>query len=127
MARIGSPSSSKAAPRAGASRDGGVPGALAELLALGERGGWVVSCYQKLEPGDRAGDKYRIKLKNRLRRAAARLDVLGFSRTDREAVTALLQKVEAFFSQPSNLAGSRGVAVFAARGLFRAVPLPYVL
>jgi hypothetical protein len=46
----------------------------------------VVSCYQKLEPGDRAGEKYRIKLKNRLRRAAERLDILGFSHADREAV-----------------------------------------
>ena len=126
MARIGSRSSSRPALRPAPSRDGGVPGALAELLALGERG-WVVSCYQKLEPGDRAGDKYRIKLKNRLRRAAARLDVLGFSRADRETVTGLLGRVEAFFAQPSNLAGSRGVAVFAAAGLFRAVPLPYVL
>jgi len=30
--------------------------ALQELLALDGTGGWVVSCYQKLEPGDRAGE-----------------------------------------------------------------------
>ena len=126
MARTGSPSSSS---RAAAARraSGGVGGALAELLALGTSRGWVVSCYQKLEPGDRAGDKYRIKLKNRLRRAAQRLEILGFSHADREAVTGLLDRVEAFFADSSGLPGSHGVAVFAARGLFRAVPLPYVL
>ncbi|HYB40356.1 MAG TPA: hypothetical protein VEL75_01235, partial [Candidatus Methylomirabilis sp.] len=110
MARTGSPSSSS---RAAAARraSGGVGGALAELLALGTSRGWVVSCYQKLEPGDRAGDKYRIKLKNRLRRAAQRLEILGFSHADREAVEAALNRVGAHFLQTSNLAGSRGLAV----------------
>ncbi len=137
MARTVSPSSSSAAPafrrrpvtrRGGNGRDGtGLQGALAELLGVGERLGWVVSCYQKLEPGDRAGDKYRIKVKNRLRRAAERLDILGFSRADRDAVAGELDRIEAWFHDPSNLAGGRGVALFAARGLFRAVQLPYVL
>jgi peptide chain release factor subunit 1 len=104
-----------------------VAGALAELLALGNTRGWVVSCYQKLEPNDRAGEKYRIKLKNRLRRAVERLGILGFAHADREAVAGELARVEAFFSHSPNLAGSRGVAVFAAKGMFRAVPLPYVL
>jgi peptide chain release factor subunit 1 len=134
MARIVSPSSSSA-PRLRARADGhrapddgaGLPGALADLLALGNRRGWVVSCYQKLEPGDRAGEKYRIKLKNRLRRAAERLDILGFSHTDREAVVRELDRIEAFFRHPSNLAGGRGIALFAARGMFRVVQLPYVL
>lgn len=102
-------------------------GALAELLALGNGAGWVVSCYQKLEPGDRAGEKYRIKLKNRVKRAADRLAVLGFSHTDRETVLASLERIEEFFRYPSNLESGRGVALFAAKGFFRAVRLPYVL
>jgi peptide subunit release factor 1 (eRF1) len=118
MARIASRSSSER---------GGVAAALRELLALGERAGWVVTCYQKLEPGDRAGEKYRIKLKNRLREAAERLDILGYSHAEREGIRGALARVEEFFSHPSNLAGSRGLAVFAAPGLFRVVPLPYVL
>ena len=126
MARTASPSSSSK-PASGRRASGGVGGALAELLALGSSRGWVVSCYQKLEPGDRAGDKYRIKLKNRLRRAAERLDILGFSHDDREAVRRQLDRIEAFFADSSGLPGTRGVAVFAAAGLFRAVPLPYVL
>ncbi len=129
MARTASPSSSRSAASARALRgDGaGLPGVLAELLAVGESRGWVVSCYQKLEPGDRAGEKYRIKLKNRLRRASDRLSVLGFTHAEREAVSGYLQRVEEFFRDPASLSGGRGIAVFVARGLFRAVQLPYVL
>jgi len=101
--------------------------ALQELLALGNTRGWVVSCYLKLEPGDRAGEKYRIKLKNRLRQAEQRLDVLGFRHGERETVLAHLGRIEAFFGHTPNLAGARGVAVFAANGMFRVVRLPYVL
>ena len=125
MARTVSPSSSK--PAAPARDAGGIAGALAELLALGNTRGWVVTCYQKLEPNDRTGEKYRIKLKNRLRGAVERLGILGFSHADREAVGRELQRVEAFFAHAPNLAGGRGVAVFAASGFFRAVHLPYVL
>jgi peptide chain release factor subunit 1 len=126
MAPIASRSSSKR--RAAAGRGPAtVTGALAELLAIGDRRGWVVSCYQKLEPGDRAGEKYRIKLKNRLRRAAERLRILGFSHAEREGLEAALSRVGAHFQQTSNLAGSRGLAVFAADGYFRAVAMPYVL
>ena len=134
MGRTASPSSSRAPARRPASargrpgrNDAAVAGVLAELLALGDSRGWVVSCYQKLEPADRAAEKYRIKLKNRLRRAAERLDILGFARADREAVVRELARIETFFQYPSNLAGGRGMAVFAAHGFFRAVPLPYVL
>lgn len=105
---------------------GDVPSALAELLALGDLG-WVVSCYQKLEPGDRAGDKFRIKLKNRIRIAEERLGILGFSHDDREMLTEALARVEDFFHHSSNLSGSRGIGVFAGQGWMRAVRLPHVL
>jgi len=133
MARTVSRSSSRAgsakrsaARGAGAAPSSDVHGVLAELLSIGDRG-WFVSCYQKLEPADRAGDKYRIKLKNRLRRAEERLDILGYSRADREAVTEALGRIETFFRHPANLRGGRGVAVFAGKGFFRAVVLPHVL
>lgn len=103
-----------------------VTAALAELLAL-LPDGWIVSCYQKLEPGDRAGEKYRIKLKNRLRGAAERLGILGFAHDEREAVVEALDRIEAFFSHPGSLEAARGMAVFAAPGLLLAVRMPYVL
>jgi len=104
-----------------------IQSALQELLALGNTRGWVVSCYQKLEPGDRAGEKYRIKLKNRLRQAEQRLGILGFTHGERESVLGDLERIERFFAHTPNLAGARGVAIFAAQGLFRVVRLPYVL
>ena len=119
MARTVSPSSSR--------RPGDVAGTLAELLARGDKAGWVVTCYQKLEPGDRAGEKYRIKLKNRLRAAEDRLDVLGYSHAEKAAIQEALGKIEDFFRFRSNLMGARGLAIFAAPKLFRVVPLPYVL
>ncbi|HWO88947.1 MAG TPA: hypothetical protein VNL98_07340 [Gemmatimonadales bacterium] len=100
--------------------------ALQELLSLDGRP-WVVSCYQKLEPADRQAEKFRIKLKNRLRRAGERVAVLGHGRAEREEILAALERIEHFFQFPSNLEGARGVAVFAAPGLFRVVRLPLVL
>jgi peptide chain release factor subunit 1 len=126
MAATASRSSSRKRAAAGpAATD--IQTALQELLALGGTGGWVVSCYQKLEPGDRAGEKYRIKLKNRLRQAEHRLGILGFAHDEREAVVAYLARIEAFFGHSPNLAGARGVAVFAAKDVFRVVRLPHVL
>ncbi len=105
---------------------GDIPSTLAELLALGNHD-WVVSCYQKLEPRDRDTNKYRIKLKNRLRLAADRLEVLNFPHADREVVKDALDRIEQFFSHPENLVGGRGAAVFAGKGWLRAVRLPHVL
>jgi len=126
-ARVGGTIDARPGKRAAAARADGTAAALAELLARGDARGWTVSCYQKLEPADRVKDKYRIKLKNRLRRAEERLEIVGFSHADREAVKDALRRVEDFFAHPSNLDGGRGMAVFAAPGFFRAVPLPYVL
>ncbi len=131
MARTANRSSSSRsatkAARAGGTETVGIQEALARLLRIDPSAGWIVSCYQKLEPGDRAGKKYRIKLKNRLRRAEERLDVLGFSHDEREAIGDALGRVERFFEQSTNLAGGRGVAVFAAEDMFLVVKLPYVL
>ena len=117
----------RTASRSSSERTGDVAAALRELLVLGDKAGWVVSCYQKLEIGDRAGDKYRIKLKNRLRQAAERLDILGFSHAEKASVHEALAAIEVFFKSPSNLMGARGVALFVAPKLFRVVYLPYVL
>jgi peptide chain release factor subunit 1 len=103
-----------------------VPAALAELLAW-DADGWIVSCYQKLEPGDRAGEKYRIKLKNRLRLAGERLGILGFAHSEREAIADALARIEDFFGHPGNLEAARGLAVFVGSRLFLVVRLPYVL
>lgn len=127
------PTKSRYSSRRAAARTGGkaakqdMLSALAELLARGRQSPWTVSCYQKLEPADRVGEKYRIKLKNRLRRVADRLEVLGFSHAEREGIRDALGRIEEYFRYPSNLDGGRGIALFAGPRYFRAVTLPYVL
>ena len=89
---------------------------------------WVVSCYLKLEPRDRARGKYLIKLKNRIRERLAWLEQRGLGRVTREAVGRDLERVREYLEDPSNLPSGRGIAIFACAplGLLAAVPLPQV-
>ncbi|OGU28303.1 MAG: hypothetical protein A3K13_13665 [Gemmatimonadetes bacterium RIFCSPLOWO2_12_FULL_68_9] len=89
---------------------------------------WVVSCYLKLEPRDRARGKYLIKLKNRIRERLAWLEQRGLGRVTREAVGRDLERVREYLEDPSNLPPGRGIAIFACAplGLLAAVPLPQV-
>ena len=89
---------------------------------------WVVSCYLKLEPRDRARGKYLIKLKNRIRDRLTWLERRGLDRAAREAVGRDLEQVRAYLEDPSNLPAGRGIAIFACAplGLLAAIPLPQV-
>lgn len=88
----------------------------------------IVSCYLKLEPRDRSGGKYRIKLKNRIRDVEQGLGRLGLDRAGHEAVLADLGRIQSHLERIGNLPASQGVAVFASRGhrLFEVVALPRV-
>lgn len=88
----------------------------------------IVSCYLKLEPRDRSGGKYRIKVKNRIRAAEQGLPRLGLSRAEQEAVLGDLARIQAYLEKVSNLPGAQGIGIFASAGhkLFEAVPLPRV-
>jgi len=88
----------------------------------------IVSCYLKLEPRDRSGGKYRIKVKNRIRAAEQGLPRLGLDRAELEAVTADLHRIQAHLEKVSNLPGAQGIAIFASAGhrLFEVIPLPRV-
>jgi peptide subunit release factor 1 (eRF1) len=88
----------------------------------------VVSCYLKLEPRDRARQKYAVKLKNRVKDAIAGLTRLGLDHPTREAVTRDLHRVQDAVRDPAQLPGSHGIAIFAceALDLFETVPLPFV-
>lgn len=89
---------------------------------------WVVSCYLKLEPRDRARGKYLIKLKNRIRERLDWLEAVEPDRAAREAVTRDLTRVRQHLEDPGNLPAGQGIAIFAcaSRRLFEAVPLPQV-
>lgn len=88
----------------------------------------VVSCYLKLEPRDRARNKYFIKLKNRIAQVQDAVKELALPRNTREEVREDLDRVLTHLRNPENLPGSRGIAVFASRplDLFETVPLPRV-
>lgn len=102
--------------------------ALERLTRLETGGAPVVSCYLKLEPRDRARNKYLIKLKNRIKATEGALGRLGLPREQRDGVQADLRRIEEHLRAPGNLPSTQGVAVFAsgAADLFEVVPLPVV-
>ena len=88
----------------------------------------VVSCYLKLEPRDKTRGKYLIKMKNRVKQAAADVARVPLDRAAREAVAADLERVRRYFEDPGRLPSARGIALFACGdlGLFDVIPLPHV-
>ncbi len=101
---------------------------LERLTELRADGRYVVSCYLKLEPRDRARGKYLIKLKNRIRAVEQSLPRLGLDRAERESVVRDLRRIVEYFQNPGQLPGTQGMAVFAsdAANLFEVIPLPLV-
>src|SRR2546425_748777 len=70
----------------------------------------VVSCYLKLEPRDKTRGKYLIKIKNRIREALAALQRQELERALRAQVAAGLERVQAYFGEPTPPPPARGVA-----------------
>jgi peptide chain release factor subunit 1 len=101
---------------------------VAALAAIEPGPHWVVSCYLKLEPRDKTRGKYLIKMKNRVRETVTTLATRPLERADREAIAADLGRVLEYFEDPGHLPSTRGIAVFASRGLglFEALSLPHV-
>jgi peptide chain release factor subunit 1 len=102
--------------------------AITRLSGLTPGASLVVSCYLKLEPRDKTRRKYVIKIKNRVKQAAADLAERPLERSAREQASRDLDRVLGYFEQSALPAGARGVAVFACGpiGLFEVVPLPHV-
>lgn len=111
-----------------AAGSGSLSAIVERLTRLDTGGHWVVSCYLKLEPRDRARGKYAIKLKNRIREKLARLERQWLSRAEREIVNGDLTRVREYLEQPGNLPTGRGIAIFASSplDLFETIPLPQV-
>jgi peptide subunit release factor 1 (eRF1) len=99
-----------------------------QLTGVGVTRHWVVSCYLKLEPRDRARGKYLIKLKNRAKRLTAGLESRGLTRSERAEVEADVDRIRDYLSHPGQLPPGRGIALFACGpiGLFEVAPLPLV-
>jgi peptide chain release factor subunit 1 len=105
-----------------------VHAAVQRLAAIDPGPYWVVTCYLKLEPRDRTRGKYLIKMKNRVKEAAAGLSQQELTHADREALSADLQRVLDYLEDPNHLPSTRAIAIFASQGLdlFEALPLPHV-
>jgi len=89
---------------------------------------WVVSCYLKLEPRDRARGKYQIKLKNRIKQRMNALEQLGLSKSERDEIDRDLQRIREYLDDSTHLPTGRGIVIFACEplDLFEVIPLPHV-
>src|SRR6266699_2962142 len=105
-----------------------VRAAVGRLSAIRPGAYQVVSCYLKLEPRDKAGAKYLIKIKNRIKQVAADLERRPLDHAQRESVAGDLDGLRRYFEEPSRLPAARGVALFVsgALDLFEVLPLPHV-
>lgn len=108
--------------------EAGVHDVVGRLTAIAPGPHWVVSCYLKLEPQDRARGKYLIKMKNRVRAVEADIARRPLTHAEREAIAADLRRVLHVLEEPGRLPRARGVALFASQGLdlFEVLPLPHV-
>ena len=73
------------------------------FTGIGTTDHWVVSCYLKLEPRDRARGKYQIKLKNRIKQRMNALEDSGLSRSDRDEIDRDLQRVREYLDDSTHL------------------------
>ncbi|MGH7645072.1 MAG: hypothetical protein ACREMR_05755 [Gemmatimonadales bacterium] len=107
---------------------GEVREAIRRLSSIPAGGPSVVSCYLKLEPRDKTRGKYLIKMKNRVKEAAADLARRPLARPEREAILADLERVHRSLEDPSRLPRANGIALFACGplGLFDTFALPRV-
>src|SRR5436305_13180830 len=88
----------------------------------------VVSCYLKLEPRDKTGAKYLIKIKNRIKQLASDLERRPLDHAQRESVRADLDRLRRYFEEPSRLPAARGIALLScgALDLSEALRLPHL-
>jgi peptide chain release factor subunit 1 len=81
----------------------------------------IISCYVRLEPGDRSQGRYLMEIKT----LAAAIDLTGLARDRRLAVERDFGRIVAALEHPAPLPRTRGMALFAceALDLFTVVPL----
>lgn len=88
----------------------------------------VVSCYLKLEPRDRARNKYLTKAKNRVKELEYALPSMGWDKHGQESIHADLARIIDLLRDEKNLPDSQGIAIFASEplDLFEVRALPRV-
>ena len=108
--------------------EGAIAPLLERLTRLPPGPHWVVSCYVRLEPGDRTRSRYLLVLKERMKALEDDPRAMTLSREDRLAVERDLARIRGYMEHLRGLPHARGIAVFACEelDLFEAVPLPRV-
>jgi peptide subunit release factor 1 (eRF1) len=108
--------------------EGAIAPLLERLTRLPPGPHWIVSCYVRLEPGDRTRSRYLLAVKERIKALEDDPRVMTLSREDRLAVERDLARIRGYLEHLRGLPHARGLAVFACEelGLFEAVPLPRV-
>ncbi len=106
-----------------------VPETLRRLAALHTDHSIVVSAYLRLDVQDRIRHRYRIALRDALRRATEAVDHSGLGHDERETLHRDLARVQQYVEDTGGLPHSPGLALFVCEslGLFEVIPLPRVL
>lgn len=101
---------------------------LKKLLNLQEEGSLITNLYLKLGAYERADRKYLTTFKDLVIAQREHLKKRGLEEKVIRAVEEDFVRIESFLSEPENLKGCRGLAVFSSsnRGVFEVVKLPYV-
>ncbi len=89
---------------------------------------WVSSLYLHLKPEDRVNGKYMTAFKDMVREKRKDLESWNLPSEVMKSIDEDLRRMEEFLSDPENLKGCRGVAIFSCSGedFFEAVKLPYI-
>ena len=101
---------------------------LEKLASFRPEGVLVTSLYLHLRPEERQDNKYLRIYKDMVKEKKAELGKRELSKEALESLERDFEVIGEFLSEPKNLEGCRGIAVFSCskEGLFEVVKLPYV-
>ena len=101
---------------------------LEKLANFRPEGALVTSLYLHLRPEERQDNKYLRIYKDMVKEKKAELGRRELSKEALESLERDFEVIGEFLSEPKNLEGCRGIAVFSCskEGLFEVVKLPYV-
>ncbi len=101
---------------------------LEKLASFRPEGALVTSLYLHLRPEERQDNKYLRIYKDMVKEKKAELGRRELSKDVLESLERDFEVIGEFLSEPKNLEGCRGIAVFSCskEGLFEVVKLPYV-
>ncbi len=101
---------------------------LERLAAFRPEAGMVTSLYIHLRPEERQDNKYLRIFKDMVREKKGELGRRNLPGKALDSIERDFEKIGEFLSEPKNLEGCRGLAVFSCsrEGLFEVLKLPYV-